>query len=59
MWAYSHASLDTCQLLIFDCVLGMNDYWSQGQEVVADKALQVASEEGHWVILQVSFLFGT
>ena len=25
----------------------------QGQEVVADKALEVASTEGHWVILQV------
>ena len=26
----------------------------QGQEVVAENALEVASKEGHWVILQVS-----
>ena len=25
----------------------------QGQEVVAEKALGVASQEGHWVVLQV------
>ena len=25
----------------------------QGQEVVAEKALGIASEEGHWVVLQV------
>ena len=25
----------------------------QGQEVVAENALDVASKEGHWVILQV------
>ena len=33
-------------------------YWRisnvQGQEVVAEKALEIASKEGHWVILQVS-----
>ena len=26
----------------------------QGQEVVAENALDVASKEGHWVILQVN-----
>lgn len=26
----------------------------QGQEIVAENALDVASKEGHWVILQVS-----
>ena len=28
----------------------------QGQEIVAEKALELASKEGHWVILQVSEL---
>lgn len=27
----------------------------QGQEIVAEKALDLASQEGHWVVLQVSF----
>lgn len=26
----------------------------QGQEIVAENALSMASKEGHWVILQVS-----
>ena len=26
----------------------------QGQEVVAESALEVASKDGHWVVLQVS-----
>lgn len=28
----------------------------QGQEIVAENALSVASKEGHWVILQVNLL---
>ena len=28
----------------------------QGQETVAENALDVASKEGHWVILQVPFI---
>lgn len=27
----------------------------QGQEVVAEQALDIAAKEGHWVILQVSY----
>ena len=29
----------------------------QGQEVVAEQALDLAAFKGHWVILQVSFIF--
>ena len=29
----------------------------QGQEVVAENALDVASQDGHWVILQVSSIY--
>ena len=32
------------------------DQYFQGQEVVAENALSVASKEGHWVILQVNLL---
>lgn len=38
---------------MYMCVC-MNTSFAQGQEVVADHALEVASKEGHWVILQVS-----
>jgi guanylate kinase len=27
--------------------------FSQGQEIVAEQALQLAAKEGHWVVLQV------
>jgi len=30
----------------------------QGQEIVAEQALQVAAEKGHWVILQNVHLVG-
>lgn len=29
----------------------------QGQEVVAEEALEIAAKSGHWVVLQVSKLF--
>ena len=34
----------------------LTDLYQQGQEVVAESALEIASKEGHWVILQVRIL---
>lgn len=36
------------------CVRACAYTHTQGQEVVAEHALEVASKDGHWVILQVS-----
>lgn len=31
----------------------------QGQEVVAEQAMDLAAKEGHWVVLQVCYIFET